>query len=56
MKKKSLYTAIGRLDRRTDGHGHSYPIILLGGNEYMADKLDFCGAFGRPWRSMPLYR
>lgn len=37
MKKKSLYTAIGRLDRRTDGHGHSYPIILLGGNEYMAD-------------------
>lgn len=37
MKKKSLYTAIGRLDRRTGSQGQAYPVIHLGGNEYMAD-------------------
>ena len=37
MKKKSLYTAIGRLERRTGSQGQSHPVILLGGNEYMAD-------------------
>ena len=37
MKKKSLYTAIGRLERRANGHGQPHPVILLGGKEYMTD-------------------
>ncbi len=37
MKRKSLYTAIGRFEHRTNRHGQTYPVILLSGNEYMAD-------------------
>lgn len=37
MKKKSLYTAIGRFEHRNNGQGQTYPVILLGGKEYMAD-------------------
>lgn len=37
MKRKSLYTAIGRFECRTNRHGQTHPVILLSGNEYMAD-------------------
>ena len=37
MKRKSLYTAIGRFEHRTNRRGQTYPVILLSGNEYMAD-------------------
>lgn len=37
MKRKSLYTAIGRFEHRANRHGQTYPVILLSGNEYMAD-------------------
>lgn len=37
MQKKTLYTAVGRFDRRTNGCGRSCPVILLGGKEYMVD-------------------
>lgn len=37
MRRKSLYTAIGRFERRTNHKGQAYPVILSGGNEYMAD-------------------
>lgn len=37
MQKKTLYTAVGRFERRTNGCGRSCPIILLGGKEYMVD-------------------
>lgn len=37
MKRKSLYTAIGRFEGRTNRRGQTHPVILLGGNEYMTD-------------------
>lgn len=37
MRKKELYTAVGRFERRTSQYGQTHPVILLGGNEYMAD-------------------
>ena len=37
MAIKTLYTAVGRFERRTNGCNRSCPIILLGGQEYMAD-------------------
>lgn len=37
MRKKELYTAVGRFERRTNRCGQTHPVILLGGNEYMAD-------------------
>ena len=44
MRRKSLYTAIGRFECRTNHHGQTCPVILLGGNEYMADLQEWpCG-------------
>ncbi len=37
MALKTLYTAIGRFERRQNGCGRSCPVIVLGGKEYMAD-------------------
>lgn len=37
IQAKSLYTAIGRFEQRHDNCGHSCPVIILGGKEYMAD-------------------
>lgn len=34
---KTLYTAIGRYEHRTDGRNRSHPTIILGGREYQAD-------------------
>ena len=31
MEQKTLYTAIGRLERETNGCGRSCPVIRLGG-------------------------
>ncbi len=37
MANKSLYTAVGRFERRRNGCGRSCPVIILGGTEYMVD-------------------
>lgn len=37
MEQNTLYTAIGRLDRETNGCGRSCPVIRLGGQTYMVD-------------------
>lgn len=37
MRMKHFYTAAGRFERRTNADGRSYPIIILGGKEYMVD-------------------
>lgn len=50
MRRKSLYTAIGRFERRTDRNGHTYPVILLGGNEYMADLQEMALWTSLNWR------
>ena len=50
MRRKSLYTAIGRFERRTNRHGQAYPVILLGGNEYMADLQEMALWTSLNWR------
>ena len=50
MKRKSLYTAIGHFERRTDHKGQTYPVILLGGNEYMADLQEMALWTSLNWR------
>lgn len=37
MAVKTLYTAMGRLERRRNGCGRSCPIIVLGRKDYMVD-------------------
>ena len=37
MEQKTLYTAIGRLERETNGCGRSCPVIRLGGQPYMVE-------------------
>lgn len=39
MEQNTLYTAIGRLDRETNGCGRSCPVIRLGGQTYMVDEV-----------------
>lgn len=37
MTQRNFYTAIGRLERKTNDDGYSCPVIILGRKEYMAD-------------------
>ena len=37
MEQNTLYTAIGRLDRETNGCGRSCPVIRLSGQTYTMD-------------------
>ncbi len=37
MKKKQLFTAIGRFEQKTNKAGSSIPVIILGGKEYILD-------------------
>ena len=37
MTLKTLYTAAGRFERRTNGCRRYCPVIVLGGKEYMVD-------------------
>lgn len=37
MALKTLYTAVGRFERRTNGCWRYCPVIILGGKEYMVD-------------------
>lgn len=37
MMLKTLYTAVGRFERRTNGCRRYCPVIVLGGKEYMVD-------------------
>nr|WP_300661216.1 hypothetical protein [uncultured Acetatifactor sp.] len=50
MRRKSLYTAIRRFERRTNHKGQAYPVILLGGNEYMADLQEMALWTSLNWR------
>lgn len=50
MRRKSLYTAIGRFECRTNHHGQTCPVILLGGNEYMADLQEMALWTSLNWR------
>ena len=37
LKTNTLYTAVGRFEQKYNGCGHSCPVIVLGGKEYMVD-------------------
>ncbi|MCI8547199.1 MAG: hypothetical protein HFJ44_08275 [Clostridia bacterium] len=50
MATKTLYTAIGRFERRTNGCGRSCPVILLGGKEHMVDMQEMVLWTSLNWR------
>lgn len=50
MRSKSLYTAIGRFERKTNSHGQAYPVILLSGNEYILDLQEMALWTSLNWR------
>ena len=50
MKQKTLYTAIGRLERETNGCGRSCPVIRLGGQPYMVDMQELVVWTALNWR------
>ena len=50
MRRKSLHTAIGRFERRTNSHGQTCPIILLGGNKYILDLQEMALWTSLNWR------
>ena len=50
MRRKSLYTAIGRFEHRTNSHGQICPVILLGGNEYILDLQEMALWTSLNWR------
>ena len=50
MEQKTLYTAIGRLDRETNGCGRSCPVIRLGGQTYMVDMQEMVVWTALNWR------
>ena len=50
MKQKTLYTAIGRLERETNGYGRSCPVIRLGGQPCMVDMQELVVWTALNWR------
>ncbi|WP_252980005.1 hypothetical protein [Eisenbergiella tayi] len=50
MEQKTLYTAIGRLDRETNGCGRSCPVIRLSGQTYMVDMQEMVVWTALNWR------
>ena len=50
MEQKTLYTAIGRLERQTNGCGRSCPVIRLGGQPYMVDMQELVVWTALNWR------
>lgn len=50
MTRKTLYTAIGRFARRTNGCGRSCPVVLLGGQAYLMDMQEMVLWTSLNWR------
>lgn len=50
LKCNTLYTAIGRFERRTNGCGRSCPVILLAGKEHMVDMQEMVLWTSLNWR------
>lgn len=50
MEQKTLYTAIGRLDRETNGCSRFCPVIHLGGQTYMVDMQEMVVWTALNWR------
>lgn len=50
MELKKLYTAVGRLERESNGCGHSCPVIVLGGERYMVDMQEMVVWTALNWR------
>ena len=50
MTLRTLFTAVGRLEKRTGGPGKSYPVIVLGGKDYMVDLQEMLVWTSLNWR------
>ena len=50
MTLRTLFTAVGRLEKRTGGPGKTYPVIVLGGKDYMVDLQEMLVWTSLNWR------
>lgn len=50
MKKHTYYTAVGHFQRKTDGHGRSYPVIIINREEYSVDIQEMALWTALSWR------
>lgn len=50
MTLKTLFTAVGRLEKRSGGPGNSHPVIVLGGKDYMVDLQEMLVWTSLNWR------
>ena len=47
---KTLYTAIGRFERRTEGCNKEYPVVMISGQEYLLDQQELLLWNAMSWR------
>ena len=50
MEKKTYYTAVGHFQRRTDGKGGAYPVVLVNQKEYIMDHQEMAVWTALNWR------
>lgn len=54
MNKQTYYTAVGSFQRRTNGHGQSYPVIIIKKREYCVDIQEMALWTALNWRLLDL--
>lgn len=47
---KTLYTSIGRFERRTEDYTKEYPVVIISGQEYMLDQQELILWSAMSWR------
>lgn len=47
---KTLYTSIGRFERRTENYTKEYPVVIISGQEYMLDQQELILWSAMSWR------
>ena len=50
MEKKTYYTAVGHFQRRTDGEGNTYPVVLVNQQEHTMDHQEMAVWTALNWR------
>jgi len=50
MGKKTYYTAVGHFQRRTDGDGNTYPVVLVNQQEHIMDRQEMAVWTALNWR------
>jgi len=50
MGKKTYYTAVGHFQRRTDGEGNTYPVVLVNQQEHIMEHQEMAVWTALNWR------